>query len=373
MDPTRFLTAAALHLGAAHTVAAPQQLGDAVQAIVDKAVTNAGVPGMAAAIADSRGVRAVAAAGVRKQGDKTPFTADDQVHLGSCTKAMTASLIGLLVDEGKLAWDSKLIDVVPELRDKAHVDYHEATLWSLLTHRAGFPANASWWSRQSLPMHERRVAILAEGLAAASSGVGEHHYSNVGYVAAGVMAEAVTGKTWEELMRERLFEPLGMKSAGFGPPGAIGKVEQPWGHRKGWFGLAGWSANQIDNAPALGPAGTVHATAEDWAKFLAVQLSDGPTPLLKPETLQRLHTPDEGDDQRYAGGWMVRERGWGEGEVLWHNGSNTSWYALTWVAPNTDRSYLCVVNAYDANMHGVADGVISELIRLDRELAKDAE
>ncbi|MEQ8848628.1 serine hydrolase domain-containing protein [Botrimarina sp.] len=364
---TRLMSAIATFFLIAGGAAGDESLDAAIQRVVDKAVADSGAPGMVAAIGDSSGAIATGAAGVRKAGDKTALAAGDKMHLGSCTKAMTATLLGLLVDEGKLAWDSKLVDAAPELKPRVHDDYHDVTLWQLVTHRAGFPANANWWGKQSLPMHERRVALVGEALAAApTEPIGEHHYSNVGYTAAGVMAEAITGKTWEELMRERLFEPLEMSSAGFGPPGAAGKVDQPWGHRKGWLGFGGWTPDQTDNAPALGPAGTVHCSIEDWAKFLALHLGQGPDPTLKPETLAKLHTPEEGDEAQYAGGWLLQERAWGEGEVLWHNGSNTLWYALVWIAPNTDRSYMVVTNSADGGSHSVCDGVIAEMIRLDR-------
>jgi CubicO group peptidase (beta-lactamase class C family) len=104
------------------------------------------------------------------------------------------------------------------------------------------------------------------------------------------MAEQVTGESWETLMRMRLIEPLGMASAGFGSPGQPGRVDQPWGHHP--------DANEIkptqeDNAPALGPAGTVHCTVSDWAKFAAILMRGelGKSKLLKPATFRTLHTP----------------------------------------------------------------------------------
>ena len=124
-------------------------------------------------------------------------------------------------------------------------------------------------------------------------------YSNVGYAIAGLMAEQVTGRSWERLMSDLLFEPLGMASARVRPSGTPGKLDAPWGHDDKD------KPSQSDNAPALGPAGTVHATIPDWAKFAALHLrgGQGKARLLKPATFRMLHTPPSGGD--YAGGWMV--------------------------------------------------------------------
>ena len=90
----------------------------------------------------------------------------------------------------------------------------------------------------------------------------------------------------------------------------------------------------MDNFEVMGPAGTLHCSIADWAKFIADQLcgAEGKPALLKPETYTKLHTatPPEGD---YALGWMIRDRGWGGGKVLSHSGSNTMNYAIVWVAP----------------------------------------
>jgi CubicO group peptidase (beta-lactamase class C family) len=91
--------------------------------------------------------------------------------------------------------------------------------------------------------------------------------SNTGYVLAGLMAEQVSDQSWEMLMRRRLCEPLVMSTAGFGSPGQPGSVDQPWGHRA----VGGQvEPTQADNAPALGPAGTVHCSIQDWSKFAAL-------------------------------------------------------------------------------------------------------
>lgn len=97
------------------------------------------VPSLVAAVVFGSEVRAAGAVGVRKRGDVTPVTLGDKYHIGSCTKAMTASLAGMLVERGTIAWDSSLEAIFPELT--VHPGYSTVTLSQLLTHTGGFPAN----------------------------------------------------------------------------------------------------------------------------------------------------------------------------------------------------------------------------------------
>ncbi|MBT5378859.1 MAG: beta-lactamase family protein [Opitutae bacterium] len=337
--------------------AADKQLELAVE---DK-VAQAKIPGMVAAITSSSGVLAIGSAGVRNNGSEEKFAEDDLVHLGSCTKAMTSVLMATLVDEGKLTWETSLISVLPELKGKIHPDHHAVTVWQLLTHRAGMESDpVNWWIHRKMDLKMRRLAILNASLRMAPTRKqGEYHYSNLGYLIAGCMAEKITGTTWESLMQRRIFEPLGMDSAGFGPPGSPGKTDQPWGHVRS---KEGWRPRQFDNAQALGPAGRVHCKVSDWAKFLAIQLPDGNKLGLKDKILNKLITPT----RTYAGGWTVTKREWGKGTVLMHSGSNTMWYALVWVAPKIDRAFIVVTNSRDQDSHHICDQMIGALIGLDR-------
>ncbi len=110
-----------------------EQINQALSEIVNDGKT----PGMIAAIISSDSVIAIGSAGVRKAGSRPEFTINDQVHLGSCTKAMTSTMIATLVAEGKLSWEMELIEAIPELKQEIHQDYHDITLWQLLTHRPG--------------------------------------------------------------------------------------------------------------------------------------------------------------------------------------------------------------------------------------------
>ena len=178
------------------------------------------------------------------------------------------------------------------------------------------------------------------------------------------MAERLTHSKWESLMTKRLFNPLGMTSAGFGPPGSPDKEDQPWGHI---ISEGTWQPKQFDNAAALGPAGRVHCSLTDWAKFVSLQLPHNTAPTVDRQHLDRLIDPT-GD---YAGGWIVVRRPWAKGKALTHSGSNTIWYATVWVAPRLNRAFMVATNSCDDNSHAICDKMISRLIEIDRETQDD--
>ncbi len=333
-----------------------------IQELLASTIKANAIPGMIAAIIDTDGVQLLESAGLRKLNEPAEITNDDLMHLGSCTKAMTSTLLATLVADGDLSWQTTILDVFPELANDIHPDYHDVTLHQLVTHRSGAPANSSnWGAFQHLEIKERRVALMKDGLNAPSQMSGNQYlYSNLGYMVAGSMAEKVTGTSWETLMQHRIFTPLGMTSAGFGAPGTIGQTDQPWGHYKS----AGvWNPIQSDNPEALGPAGTVHATFADWAKFISLQLP-GKEPAVLNRTQLDFLTEPVGD---YAAGWSIQNRAWANGKTLVHNGSNTMWYVIVWVAPQLNKAFMVGTNSVDDNTFGIVDGIIGELIRYDYE------
>ena len=326
---------------------------------------------MVAAVVRGDAIIAQGAAGVRKRGDPTLVTIDDKFHLGSCTKAMTATMIATLVEEGKLKWDSTLEETFPEHRDRMKPVYRTVTLQQLLTHHAGIPtADVGGWYDRVVPMKDMLAAreLILDAVTThdpdAPPGT-QCIYANAGYIIAAHMAEKVTGKTWEELMHERLFDPLGMKSVAFGAPAQKGKVDQPLGH--GIAGLPADFGHAADNPLAMGPAGTVHCTIGDWAKFviLHLQAETGNARLLKPETFATLHRPGKAKldgNVDYAMGWMVFGVPSKAGATLMHAGSNTFWFCNVWIDPKRDAAILVMCNQGPPLASGAADAVLTKMI-----------
>jgi CubicO group peptidase (beta-lactamase class C family) len=335
---------------------------ESLKDLLIKTVSEENLPGMIAAIADTNGILLIESAGVRNIKSSEPITNGDLFHIGSCTKAMTSTMLATLVSNDELRWETTIIDIFPEFRNIIHHDYHNVTLHQIVTHRAGIPANASdWHSYQDLEIIERRLAILKDNLKEPSQiESGKYNYSNLGYMIAGSIAERITGQTWETLIKKHLFEPLGMSSAGFGPPGTINQIDQPWGHKKA---NGEWQPIQSVNAEALGPAGIVHCTLEDWVKFIALFMTQDKTAILERNQIDKLIIP-VGD---YACGWGVNERKWAKGIALNHSGSNTIWYVSVWVAPEINRAFIIGTNSYDKDSGKVCDKMIRKLIELNQE------
>jgi CubicO group peptidase (beta-lactamase class C family) len=324
-------------------------------------------PALAAAARRRDGALIGAVDGLRQAGEEALATIEDLWHLGSITKSMTSTLVALLVEDGALSWETTVGEAlgaaVPDMRD----DHRDANLLHLLSHRAALRPNVGTLSLLRFPLEEddprgSRIAWAAEALADRPVGTkGESFlYSNSGYVVAGAMIEARLGAPWESVIAERLFAPLGLASAGFGAPGAPGELDQPVGHSLGVLGGLGLSSRRIahppgtgrtDNPAVLGPAGRVHMSLLDLLTFLEAHRDR--SPLLSAEGWDRLHTPPFGAE--YALGLIRRPDG-----ALWHNGSNTIWYAEVLIDPA--RGVVAAAAANDGAVAASAPAVGSALL-----------
>ena len=166
-------------------------------------------------------------------------------------------------------------------------------------------------------------------------------YSNAGYTIAGVIAEITTETPWETLIEDQVFTPLKLQSTGFGVPRITqNKLEQPRGHRTSW-GMT--KSNREDNSPIIGPAGSIHMSMEDLLTYANDHLQGrrGKGILLEKQTYEALHTPNLNN---YAYGWVVTQsQDWANGPIIWHNGSNTSWYTMLAMLPGLNT--VMVVNS----------------------------
>jgi CubicO group peptidase (beta-lactamase class C family) len=312
------------------------------------------LPGLALLVFDTQGTLAQATVGHRLRGKKALLSPQDSFQLGSCTKAMTATLLAMLVEEGKLRWNSTLGEVFPEYKAQMQGDWAQISLINLLSNRSGAPENLDsdglWrqlWQRKGSPQEQRlqllRGVIKHPPLFPAGS---QYLYSNAGFALAGAMAEKVTGQDWESLMTQRIFQPLGMASAGFGPPGKLHNLSQPWGHNR--EGKAIPPDLNADNPAAIGPAATVHASLPDWAKFARIHLVGekqgwviNGRKQLSAAAFKKLHTP-LGDS--YALGWIATERAWAGGTALTHSGTNTFFFVVNWLSLSKGRGVLVATN-----------------------------
>lgn len=351
------LAAASLAVGALSTVIA----ADTPEQVVRNALTMVRdrhhLPGVAALVQQDGNVVAELAIGVRAQGHAEPVTTSDRWHIGSDTKAFTSTLIARLVEQGRMRFEDTLAQSLPALAGRMHPAYRDVTITQLLSHTSGLPALTD---DKELPtflaalkvspdLRAQRASVAATYLTQPpASKAGEFVYSNVGYIIAGAIAEARTGKAWEDLVREQIFAPLGIVNAGFGVPGTPGKVEQPQGHNATPAGFVPFDPGNPDgdNPLALGPAGTIHMALKDWMLFAQDHLDGerGRGRLLKPESYRRLHTPVAGP---YALGWGVKPGPDGVPLLITHTGSNGFWIADVRIMPKKNLIVLFAANAGD--------------------------
>lgn len=359
------VVAAAAATGRTHAEARGQNDPKLV-ALLEPIRAKHGFPALGGAIVTSKGLKAMAVTGVRKAGTNVAATPDDLWHLGSDTKAMTALVIAKLVEQGKLTWDTSIEAVLPKPVANSQT-FGAITLTELLSHRAGLAANVDWGRLAKaggpLPAQREAAVEMAASVKLQSPPGTKYEYSNTGYVIAAAMAEEMSGRSWEDLIRDDVFKPLGMTSAGFGGTGTPGQIDQPWPHT-GKNRPAPTNGPEMDNPPVMGPAGTVHCSLADWSTFIVDQLRGlkGQGALLKAESYTRLHTAPFGGD--YAFGWLVTDRPWAGGTAYTHAGSNTMNFAVVWIAPARDFAVLVVTNQGGNDAQTGTDEAASELIRL---------
>lgn len=300
----------------------------------------------AAAVREGQAV-ASGAVGVRRAGTDTPVKITDAFHIGSDTKAMTSLLAGMMVEENKLQWSSTIGQSFPELAATMDAGLRDVALEQLLSHTSGMPSDNDTFLRllresffqDTMNLDQLRgwlVGKWANQPLLAKPGT-TFAYSNLGYVIAGAMIERAAKTTWEEMTVARIFTPLHLDTAGFGPQASVGRVDAALGHDIGAGGtlkpiLAGPSA---DNPLIVGPAGTVHMSILDfaaWANWQTGEGRRGPA-LVRPETLRKLHaqviavpphdappgTPPAG---YYCLGWGIATLPFAPEPFLTHTGSN---------------------------------------------------
>lgn len=325
------------------------------------------VPSLAAAGVLDGEIVSLGAAGIRKQGAKTEVTVDDKYHLGSCTKSMTATVAAMLVESGKLKWETTVSDIFRDL--EIHKTYRKVTLRQLLTNTSGTPGevepklwNALWKGQGNLPDQRMQLVRGILGKPAAYAPGSQNVYSNAGFAIAGAMMETVTMKPYEQLVTEMLFKPLSMDSAGFRAPATNGQIDQPYGHIRGKLGdvIAVPPEPAGDNPAAIAPAGAVHCSVSDFAKYARFHLGIEPEKLLSEKTMKTLHTPAGGTD--YAMGWVVTERKWAGGKVFMHVGTNTMFHAVMWVAPEKNFAAVSLCNFGGEEGFQKCDEIIAYLI-----------
>ena len=304
------------------------------------------LPGLAVVIARSDGQPQVYVSGERRIGKGDPIMPDDRMHLGSLTKAITATVIGALVERGRMTPETTISQVFPELSPKMQPAYRNVTVRQLLGHAAGIPQYRTRESLQPLlalkgTPTEQRLAFLERVLTVSPAyepGT-RHEYSNAGGAVAGAMAERIGGAPYRQLVQDLVFGPLG-GTAAFGNPG-LAAPPQPWGHVRTLLGALSEiePGNSTYTTPlAIEPAGDASPSLRDYGRFLQAHLRGlrGRDDVLKAATVQELHkkvapiSPATGSVM----GWSVMPRDGVQSHE--HVGSYGAYVAFATLQPSRD-------------------------------------
>ena len=230
---------------------------------VNKAMKEWEVPGIAVAIIKGDQIVLAKGYGVRKLGDPTPVDERTLFAIGSSSKAFTAASVAMLVDGGKVKWDDPVTKYLPEFEMYDPYVTRELTVRDLLTHRSGLQRGDFLWYGTELDRDEilKRTRYLKPSWSLRST----FGYQNLMYLAAGQLVSRVSGKTWDEFIRERFFVPLGMtaSSTSINELKTANNVATPHSKIEDKVTVIPW--RNIDN---IAPAGSINSNVVEMAQWV---------------------------------------------------------------------------------------------------------
>jgi CubicO group peptidase (beta-lactamase class C family) len=338
----------------AASIAAPRHIPPALDAYIEAARVKANVPGLAIAIVDADGIVAAKGYGVRRLGSPELVDGDTQFDIASLAKSFTTAMLATLVDEGKLRWDDRVRDVLPDISfGDPYLDAN-VTLRDLLTHRVALQAGN--FMMRFTGYDSAEVLRPVRFLKPQGSFRADFVYSNVDYAIAGAMAEKVSGKSWSALVRERLLMPLGMNATNSdeelngankaSPHAIIDDVQQPVRHFR------------FTN---IAPASGIVTTARDMATWLRFHAGDGTwngKRIISEAVMAELHSPHfiipttpamraARNVEYFAGyalGWQVFDyRGH---LMMWHSGNADGMPSYMAVLPKEKLGVIVMSNSW---------------------------
>ena len=307
-----------------------------------------GIPGMAVAVVQDGRVLFAKGYGVRRQGGQDPVTPETIFQMGSTTKAFTSALVALLVEQGRVRWEDRVVDHLPAFRMYDPWVTREFQVQDLMAQHSGLPAYSG--DLLALLGFPRPAMIRALGFyRPVTSFRSSFAYVNHLWLVAAALYEAKSGETWEEGMNRRLLGPLGMESSTLDLKGFLGAPNRVSPHR--------WRNGRAEPIPddwpfqdwvyLYGPAGGLNASLLDMTRWTAFQLSGeaGGRVLLKPETRAYLHRPQTvaGDGSAfYCLGWVRSDAK--PHPLIWHNGGTSGCHTLVQLVPEAGLGLVVLTN-----------------------------
>jgi CubicO group peptidase (beta-lactamase class C family) len=350
---------------------------------VEKLRKEIGVPGMAIAIVEDDKVTLAKGFGVRALGSPELVDADTIFMTGSTGKAFTVAALGVLVDQGKIGWDDKVIDRLPGFQMYDPWVTREMTIRDLLVHRSGLGLGAGdllFVPRTNLSRAEsvRRLRYIKPATSFRSG----FAYDNILYMVAGQLIEAVSGETWEKFTAEHVLKAAGMVHSTTDNDVRFATADRAQPHARLNGGLRGiGEQSRLDERDDLGrtaaPAGGLAISANDMTRWLRIQLDDGKLPdsdgrlfsraaheeMWRPVILQPITPRPENLKltqpmfNTYALGWDVRDyRG---AKVVWHGGAVFGFLAAVVLVPEKHVGFSILINSEDGE---IINGLLFELL-----------
>lgn len=336
-------------------------------AYVTKAMHDWKVPGLAIAIVKDDSLIFIKGYGTRTMGThQPPQPVDDHTlfAIGSASKAFTATLVAMLVDEGKMRWDAPATEYLPALEMYDPYVSRELTIRDLLTHRSGLARGDLMWYATDLDRDEilRRVRFLKPTWSMRA----RYGYQNIMYLAAGQAVSMVSGKSWDDVVRDRIFTPLGMSETNTSTR-ALASVQNaatPHQDIDDTLRVIPW--HNIDN---IAPAGSINSSVSDMAKWVRFQLAQGKVAgkaLVSASALGETHSPQivtplSADAKQinphthlssYGMGWIIQDyRG---RELRQHGGNIDGMSALVAFVPEEKLGLVVLTNANGSPMPTIA-------------------
>jgi CubicO group peptidase (beta-lactamase class C family) len=341
----------------AQSVVAPQKTAPTLAERLDRLATefdrnriDLHVPGAVLAIVRGDEVIFARGFGVADIEKKTPVTPNTPFFIGSATKAFTATLVGMLVDEGHMRWDDPVETWLPEftLKVQSKDPNDRATLRDVLSHRTGFTRMTLLETNIGLSSAEiLRRASSAEAIAPFRQ---RFLYNNEHYLAAGSAAAAAAGTSWDALIKARILTPLRMTATRTSLREAWTDPRTARGY---WWDEVGQRLQLVtletvgNNIDGIAPAGAISSTALDmtaWLRFLLRQgVQDGKA-LISPAALTTTWTPQiqVGGGVGYGIGWFVRN--WQKQRLIDHGGSIMGFSAEVGLLPDSNIGFVVLTN-----------------------------
>ena len=319
--------------------------------VVAKGLAALKVPGAAVAVVKDQEVILAKGYGFRDVEAKLPMTADSLLAIGSSSKAFTAFAVGALVDQGKVEWDKPVRTYIPWFRLYDAPAGERLTPRDLVTHRSGLPRHDLVWYNNRTATREELVRSLAY-LPPTADLREKWQYNNLMFLTAGYLVETMTGKSWEDSVRELVFGPLGMGRSNFSVLESQKDKDfaLPYGERDGKVVKI-----PFRDITLVGPAGSINSSAKEMARWVAVHINGGKLgdkQVIGAATLADLHAPhmttgdvaDRPDITAadYALGWFV-DNYRGHGRV--HHGGNIDGFsAMVSLWPNDGLGFVVLTN-----------------------------